>query len=378
MNLPVSQQEFVYGSNQYSFSFLASCYKYKDENIIISPFSLNSALSMTVNGAAGSTKQAMLKAMGFEDGSIEDLNNHYRDFSSALLNADTSVRLIMANSIWYRNIYTLNTQFSNVNEDYYNAYIKDLDFQSSLSPGIIDNWISEKTDNLIKDVIKEIKKEDVMFLINTLYYNAKWAEGYKFKESHAGNFHSDENNVIVTMMENREQYNCYFGDTFSAVTIPYGNQAFEFIAFMPTNGNTMNTLMGKLSDVTFYNTIMSSFSKELIGIRLPKFKFKYDLDLIDFLKERGMSIAFDKELASFPGIFNEENRLYISSAKQFNYIEVNENGTEAASATSIVVSATSAPNYKIIEFNRPFIFIIREKSSGIIIFAGYVNNPNAG
>jgi len=177
------------------------------------------------------------------------------------------------------------------------------------------------------------------------------------------------------MMNNDRKY-LYFSDkNVTAISIPYGNGSFEYVALLPAQNNTVSNLVDQLGNDNYFNNILARRDSAEIMLSMPKFKYSFDVDLKSTLSKMGMGIAMDSERADLSNLFNENLDSYISMIKQYNYIELNETGTEAASVTVIGVVETSIPVKVTVKFNKPFLYFIREKSTGIILFAGRIANP---
>jgi serpin B len=377
ITLSAAESEIAGKNNAFTFNFLSRVIKANEGNIMVSPYSLAACLSMTANGAAGDTRDSILTAIGFKDESIQNVNNYFYKITGAISGADPTTKLAIANSIWYRNTLTAKPSFINSNQTYYNALIKALDFNSASSPSIIDNWISDNTNGLIKDVIKYINPSELMFIINAVYFKATWAKDYDFTKQNTtvrDFVTSKKEYCSVNMMNKMRSYKSVISNEYSAVAIPYGNNSFEYIAILPATGISTEDLAVKLSDEGYFSNMINSFSYKNVLLGLPKFKYRFNTSLNTMLTGMGMGIALDSQKADYSEIF-ENTGAYLSDIFQYNYIELNEEGTEAASVTVAKFAATSGPAYEIIEFNRPFIYIIREKSSGVILFAGKVENP---
>ncbi|MCK9305311.1 MAG: serpin family protein [Bacteroidales bacterium] len=377
LNAP--EQELAVRGKSFTFSLLTSVIESEEEdvNISISPFSLNSALAMLMNGASGATKDSIGKAMGFDGFTASDVNNYFKKVREAVLKTDKSAKILIANSIWYRQEATPQTLFINLNKTFYNAEIKPLDFTDQESAGIINQWCSDNTNGLIDKVIETIKPEDFMYLINALYFKAPWQKGYEFdpENTASGNFNlAGGGSAGVSMMKNDFNVSYYSDQNLSMISIPYGNGAFAMHFFLPAQGKSCETIANSLIDEVYLNKIISESAERKVSAYIPRFKFKYDIGLNNILQSRGMSIAYDPLRADFTDSFKGVP-LVVTDVKQFNYINVDEEGTEAAAVTSITVGLTSMPQTTEFRLDRPFLYAIRENTSGVILFAGRVGNP---
>lgn len=349
------------------------------ENFMISPYSLNVALAMTWNGAKGETKAGIEKALGYDASYSTAINSYHKKMANALLKTDPSTKLAIANSIWYKQTATLKSNFQKVTKASYNAHIKGVDFTDSNTKNLMNNWCSDKTNGLIKDVIKEIPKEALIYLMNALYFKGIWAEDVKFKTSDTKQEDftlENDTKVKVAMMHQKSQMRYAEDASFQAVSLHYGNGAYSMVVLLPKAGKTVNSLSEELAQSGVFSQKMKQFANATVDLSLPKFKFKYDKKLNKTLKTLGMEKAFLRS-ADFTDAFETAN-FYVSKVNQFTYVDVNEKGTEAAAVTVVEGMATSVGTVREVTFkaDKPFAFFIKENSTGTILFMGKVGNPN--
>jgi serpin B len=380
INLSAGDETIANIGNSFTFDVLGRVIKESSGNIMISPYSLSACLSMTANGAAGATQDSMLNALGFTGKTISHVNSYFAKVTSSILKTDPSTKLSIANSIWFRNTISVKPEFIQTTTDSFKAIVKGIDFNASSSVNTINKWASDKTNGLITKVIEEITPDNIMFLLNAVYFKAIWAKGFEFDSKKSKEmlfYQTNKVNTTVNMMINEHSYNSIVNEKLSAVSIPYGNGAFEFMAFLPAESSSIEKMISDLKNESNFNSLTSQMESQNIILKIPKFKFKFDTRLNNILCSLGMGIAFDPFKADFSNAFNGLSDAHISYVKQFNYIEVNEKGTEAAAVTVTGIVATSIPVSPLsIVFNRPFVFIIREKATGIILFAGKIEDPN--
>lgn len=345
-----------------------------DDNIIFSPFSASLALAMTYNGANSTTKEAMEITLKKEGLSIEEINDIYKTLMNGLMSVDPKVVLDIANSIWYRNDYYVEQDFLNTNQKYYNAEVRALDFGDPLAKNIINEWVAEKTNDKIEEIIDFISPATVMYLINAIYFNGIWKYEFDEKNTSDKDFYTDAVGTIqVPTMETDGKFNYYENSIFSSVELFYGAGDYSMLILLPNPDKTTTDIIDNLT-VENWDAWLENYTEEEIMINLPKFKFDFEDSLNRPLTNMGMGIAFSPGEADFSKI-NPANNLFISMVKQKAYIDVNEKGTEAAAATVVEVSFTAIPENKLFKVNRPFIFAIKEKKTKAIIFIGIVNVP---
>jgi serpin B len=370
--------KLVQASNTFSFSLLGKCLDGTTENRMISPLSVSTALSMTLNGASGSTLTAIQKTLGLEGLTKDEINGISLDLTNALLKADPNVAMNIANSIWIRKDYPVLDPFIATNQKYYGAQVSKLDFnQAALTT--INKWVSDKTNGKIPTILSSIASNEIMFLINAIYFNGKWK--YQFETSKTVNesFTCTDKKVIqVPMMkiENSFAYSAQSG--YKALKLPYGSDKFQMVLLLPDAGTTPDKLAASLNSQKWADLNNALKNKTKIPVWMPKWKFSWDKTLNDILSSLGMEVAFTPNKADFSAI-NTDNNLYITKVIHKTFIDVSESGTEAAAVTSVGVGVTSMPVDPLTFYlTRPFLFFITEEGSGAILFAGKVENPLVG
>lgn len=379
LNLTKKSLELIESDNEFGLDFFRKVITNDtSDNIMVSPLSVALALGMTYNGAADSTKEAMketLKLAGFTD---EEINNSYQSIVDQLLKLDPKIILSIANSIWCRQGFTVLPEFIELNQHYYDAEVSELDFNLPEAKDIINEWVDEKTNGLITEIIDYIPIEAVMYLINAIYFKGLWK--YEFDPEATGEqsfYLKDGNTKMVDMMEMENDLLHMSNNLFSAVKLPYGDGAFNMTILLPRPQYTPDDIVEELTNEN-WNTWMGSFGEEHVVVKLPKFKFEFFRLLNQDLTDMGMGIAFEPFNADFSGI-NPLVQLYISRVLHKTFIDVSEEGTEAAAVTAVEISFTSAdpdsPTATFFVVDRPFLFTIQENSSGTILFMGRVNRP---
>jgi serine protease inhibitor len=348
----------------------------KYENIMVSPLSVSLALAMTYNGARGETKTAMentLKVYGLEPG---DINASYRDLVRALKSLDPQVLMEIANAIYYRHDFKVESDFVSVNRNYYDAQVTALDFgNQQLALKTINDWVSDKTHEKIDQIINEITPDHVMFLLNAIYFKGVWKTRFKESETTKQPFNLENGTAIQTdMMQLTDTVSYVANDLFSAIRLPYGKGNYNMYIFLPDQGKTLEDLTGELNTQN-WKTWMEAFGPaQKTDIKIPRFKYKYEIELNDVLTTMGMGVAFTG-MADFTGI-NRDGGLNIDYVKHKTFIEVNEEGTEAAAVTVVAIERTSAgPEKPKFIANRPFMYAITEEKTGAILFMGTLKDP---
>lgn len=366
--LSAELQKRVAQDNEFALDMLRNTIKGVDDgNVFISPLSISVALGMARNGADGSTRTEMETALRMSGLSAEEINEYYRIMLDSLPTADYNTTLKIANSIWYRNGFQVKQPFLDINATFFNSEIRSLDFSKSGAVDSINDWCALKTNNLIKNVITEIPELAMMYLINAVYFKGQWTYQFDKKRTFSTNFTDELGKMSEVNMMNRTDTFAYFRDTDAEyLDLPYGNGAFSMTVILPALGKTTGDVLDNLNTDRL-NTAIGQLKKQKVAVFIPRFKAECKYELSKSLQDMGMKKAFE-DIADFSRISDEV--LYISSIIHKTYVEVTEEGTEAAAVTVIEFETTSLPEYPIFSANRPFVFLIREKGTGIILFAG--------
>lgn len=344
-----------------------------NENLFISPLSISMALGMTMNGANGETKAAMENALSFNGLSSEAINQSYRDLIDLLTNLDSDVKFDIANSIWAREGIQFRDDFYNTNKTYFDAETRSMNFADPQTLAIINNWISDKTNGKIKDMLDSIPDDAIMYLINAIYFKGTWT--FEFDETKTQDeFFTDNTGqqLACKMMKQKSKYGYFENDLFQAIDLPYGNTKFSMTILLPKSGKTTGDIVAQMSN-TEWQSWLNSFSQDSVNLSLPKFKVEYKKELSEILKSLGMGIAFSDQ-ADFTNML-ETGGIQISRVIHQTFIEVDEAGTEAAAATVVEMRFTSAGPEDIERFmviNHPFIFVIRDHHSNTNLFMGRI------
>ena len=371
--LTSAEQQISEADNRFGLKlFRALSEDERDANLFISPLSVSMALGMTLNGADGETYAAMQKTLELAGLSEEEINTSYQGLIELLTNLDRKVVFEIANSVWYRQGFAVEPPFVDASETYFDAAIREMDFNSPAAVQAINGWVEEETHGKIDQIINEIDPGIVMFLINAIYFKGTWT--YEFDESDTRDdafTQHDGTDVQVPMMRQEADLPYFETEAFQAVDLPYGDSLFSMTVLLPREGHDVDDLAAELEPEQ-WNEWMGRFATREVDLRLPRFKLEYEKELNDVLTTLGMGVAFARGLADFTRI-NRDGGLNIDYVKHKTFVEVNEEGTEAAAVTVVAIELTSAPVTPAMHVNRPFVFAIRERHSGTILFIGKVN-----
>ena len=343
------------------------------DNLCISPLSISAALTMAYNGADGSTKADMKQTLGFTPQTDAEINESFRTLFSLLRGIDPAVTFTSANSIWHGQQYQLATTFAQQNQAAFDARVQAVDFGSAQTKDLINNWVSAATQGKISTILDETRPDDVMYLINALYFKGSWTSRFDPLQTRAGQFFPEGRPATTAqfMNLNKGKYYRYADAQQQVIDLPYGNRQFSMTLVVPQGQQTLADVTGRLTR-TQLSTWLAAADSTRLQLQLPKFKLEYEKELKEALTQLGMGVAFTGQANFRRMLASNSNGLVISKVKHKTYLDVNEEGTEAAAVTSVGIINTSMP--QIVQVNRPFVFLIREKSSNAILFIGQVTN----
>ncbi|MHC5756907.1 serpin family protein [Nostoc sp.] len=370
--------KIVESSNKFGFKLFSEVLKNDrgEKNIFISPSSVAIALAMTYNGASGSTQQAMAKTLELQGMNLPEINSSYAAALKQLLdNSDAKVQLKIANSLWANQDVTFAPDFLKKKQDFYQAKVSNLNFKDVAASSIINNWVKENTNGKINKIVETIEPNQVLFLINAIYFKGNWTNEFDKNQTAQYHFHitSGKRKQHLMMSQNGD-YRYYESEQFQAVSLPYDKDGkVSFYIFLPKQNSNLKEFYKNLN-VENWEKWMTQFNKQKGFIRLPRFKTDYEVTLNDALKSLGMEEAFSNK-ANFSGM---GKNFAISQVKHKTFVEVNEEGTEAAAATSVGIVATSlreeAEPFRMI-VDRPFFCVIRDNQTGNVLFMGSIIEP---
>lgn len=371
--LTEAEQHIVQADNSFGLSlFDAINASTPEENVFISPLSVSMALGMTLNGAAGDTREEMVSVLEKQNLTEEAINQSYQSLIRLLSGLDESVLLNIANSIWYRQGFDVEPDFLDKNRTFFEAEIEALDFTAPESVDIINNWVDDKTNGLIDSIIQEISSEAIMYLMNAIYFKGIWTYQFDPELTEEASFNNLSGSISsIPMMAQRSIFRYYKSDNAAFLDVPYGDSLYTMTVVLPDDPADINTLISDLND-GLISSIEPQLAHTEVDLFMPRFTLAYDTKMRDVLQLMGMEKAFLSSAADFSRIHPTTN-LYISEVLHKSFIEVNEEGTEAAAVTAVIIETTSiGPSTPVFNMNRPFIFLIREKSSGTYLFAGKI------
>lgn len=347
----------------------------KEQNIFISPLSVSTAFGMVLNGSNGNTYEEIKSTLGLEGLTLTEINNSYKGLNELLPGIDNTTTFTSANSIWYRNTFSVENNFINTNKNYFNAVVNAADFSDPGTPAIINNWVKESTNNKIDKIVERIDDHIVMYVINAIYFKGTWKYQFDKSKTIDDKFYAlGTDGVTVKMMTQENEFRFKQENNFKAIELPYGNESFRMLILMPGAETSLENVLQNFNKNKF-ESLTEGMQKLKTVLMLPKFKVEYEKNLNETLKAMGIKDAFIPGAADLTGI-NKNSDLYIDNVKHKTFVEIDEEGTEAAAVTSVEVGVTSIGENSIIKIDRPFIFFIYEKNTNTVLFIGKIVNPS--
>lgn len=366
------------GTTSFAFDFIHALQKTQpaEENLFVSPLSLHMALGMLLNGAEKETADEIQKALKMDAVALADLNAAYKTLINDLPVADSKVSLGLANSVWYRNDFSVENDFQSVLKNSFESEVTGLPFDNAAKDRI-NKWASDNTNGKIKQVIDQIKPDHVMFLLNALYFKGDWKTRFDAKKTKDAAFKLESGqSKNVRMMYAEADFEVGAGLNYNAVRLPYANGQFNMTLIIPKGQNTVDEVLKGITGEG-WTKLNNGMAKQGITVGLPKFTLDYSAQLKETLQGMGIKRAFEEDNAQL-GKINKLKQLYVDFVKQDAYLGVDEQGTEAAAVTTIGIGLTSAgPEPARYICDRPFGLIIRENTSNTILFMGRIKNPES-
>jgi len=375
----------VDGNNAFAFD-LYQVLKQAGGNLFYSPYSISEALAMTYAGARGETEKDMAEALNFTLSQDRlhpafnslDLQLKQRGKGAEGKNG-TGFKLDVANAIWGQKDYQFLAQYLDVLAQNYGAGLRIADFinQTEQSRVTINQWVSDQTQGKIKNLIPPggINGMTRLVLTNAVYFNAAWQYPFNKEATSDGPFYLlDGSSVTAPMMKQTESFGYAEGANYEAVELPYSGEELSMVILLPKAGE-FETFENSL-DAELVKTIIGQLKMNEVSLTMPRFEYESSFGLKQALSTLGMGVAFTPD-ADFSGMDGDHD-LLIQDVLHKAFVSVDEAGTEAAAATAVIVGTTAAPAQPTqVTINRPFLFFIRDISTGSIVFVGRVLNPAA-
>jgi serpin B len=314
----------------------------------------------------------MRDALGFSGTSLADANTSYRSLIELLRGLDARVDFRIANSIWYEQSFPVEPAFLQTTSQYFDAAVEPSDFADPSTVDVINDWVSTSTAGKIDRIIDDIPTDMVMYLINAIYFKGDWTTSFDPEDTRQASFAGLGGNSIVALMEKTDSVAYADINGTRIVELPYGGGAFAMSVVLPPDGTGINEFVSNIS-AQQWNGLHEALVRQPVMIWLPKFTLEREYELTDALQTLGMRLAFGGGDFT-PMSASQGLELAISEVKHKTFVDVNEEGTEAAAVTSVGIIRVCAcgPEYPIFRADRPFVFVIRERQSGTILFVGKI------
>jgi len=375
-SLTTQEQQLIHADSRFAIKLLkAANVDTRDtlDNLFVSPLSVAMALGMTYNGAVGTPADSMRATLELEGMTVGEVNEANQSLIALLRGLDPHVQFHLANSIWYRSEYTVEQPFRDANRTYFDAPVEALDFDSPTAAQTINSWVNQQTQGKIDEIVSPpIPRNALMYLINAIYFKGDWTRQFDKALTVPQPFHlQDGSTVSVPTMTYGAEVPIQRATTplATVIDLPYGGAAFSMTIVLPRNGVTVDSVLASLT-LDDWNASIAALDTSITELYLPKLKLENNLTLNPTLETLGMGIAFSPSLADFTRIFRTGG--YITDVKHKTYVDVNEEGTTAAAVTAVVIGRSSTVALRV---DRPFLFALREKLSGTIVFMGIIRHP---
>lgn len=392
--LTQEQRQFANDNNGFTLRFLKTVNEtdVSGKSFIYSPLSITYVLGMVNDAATGHTERELEQTLGFHEGGIQAVNDYCKNLIDNLPKVDKKVTLNIANAIFVNKHYRLKEQFQKDMQDYYDAQAETLDFSSPETLGHINGWCDDKTNGMIPTILDGVDPDMASYLLNAIYFKADWASKFDPKNTKTESFNAEKGSIDLPMMHQNVLINYKENDTYTAIMMPYGDDYWNMTVMLPKEGKTTDDVINYLAGTVYYKTEGDPESGYYVpyevDLKLPRFETLSDTEdlarkdtdvpqesgLITLLKKMGIQLAFDSFCEEICNMC--ELPVYISMMRQKAKIKVNEEGSEAAAVTVAGAREESLgsdvrPNPKAtFHANRPFVYVIREASSGVILFIG--------
>ncbi|MDM8099010.1 serpin family protein [Oceanobacillus oncorhynchi] len=371
-----SKETVQAGLNQLGFEALSGLDKNEDGNVFISPISIWTALNMTYHGADGKTKAEMEEVLGLENIDSDALLSADHDLLMEQAADNQEVELYLANAVWFREDMEINAAYQEALETYYQAKIDPL-----TTADAINDWVAEQTNDRIDHMADDISPDLILFLLNAVYFQGDWTYPFDETLTEEQEFSLEDGSTIETPMMTLYKKDLHYweDENVQVVSLPYEEEeTIQMQIFLPSEDTSFSNFREDFS-LEKWQESMDALEQQIGTVLLPSFTLEYESELNDFFIHLGMEQAFDPNQADLSNMFEgtDASDAYISRIFHKTFIDVDEEGTEAAGATSVEVEETSAvlEDTFTMNINRPFLFTITNTEEDIILFMGSIEQP---
>lgn len=385
MRLTEQQKVFANDNNGFTLNFMKTVNNTdrSGKSFIYSPLSITYVLAMVNDAATGATEKEIEQTLGFHEGGIQAVNEYCKNLIDNLPKVDQKVQLNIANAIFLNQDHILKEEFRQDMHDYYDATAEALDFSSKKAVGVINGWCDKKTNGMIPSILEKVDPNMVSYLLNAIYFKADWTKKFNKKNTKTEFFACEGGGKKLPMMQQKVLIRYVKNNTYAAIDIPYGNELWSMTVLLPEEGKTTDDVINLLAETGWAGDYsqhpMRGAQTYEVDLKLPRFETSSDTDNLDgslmgLLKKMGITLVFEGTNTEIPNMCDQP--AHINMIRQKAKIKVNEDGSEAAAVTaSGLLGGSAAGSQRTIpkaDFHatRPFVYIINEHSSGIILFVG--------
>lgn len=376
IELTAIEQAIVNDQKDFATKLFASLYKEdngQSDNLLISPFSVYCALGMLANGAEGETKAELLQALGQDMYEADELDAFAQKMVKGLKTADPAVIFKTANSIWNDKHVVLKDEFIRLNKEQYEAQAFAIDFSVPSAVSQINDWCNEHTDGKIPEIIKEVPRDAIAYLLNAVYFKARWEKEFSKEETVNAPFYLENGQTIEVPFMNREIISSYSkNELFSSIALDYSTGTYSMRLILPEENVSLEQVVETISQPGYLSESLEWNPSE-VKVSIPRFEIKADYELINTLRLLGIETAFNSVTAEFGALTDQD--FFVSKVKHSTCLKVDEEGSEGAAVT--LIGGATSPMYEkaVFEADKPFLFMISENETGAILFAGKVGKP---
>ena len=364
----------TFGANGFSVDIFKTIVNNEEneKNVILSPLSIKSAFLMAANGANGETRNQILSVLGAENNDMDAINAGYHSLFQLLDYQGDTTRLGIVNAVfWDNQRIQMKPDFLTKVADNYEAEQYQYDFGLLSTKDDINGWVDEKTEGRIKEILDQISGDDVMFLMNALYFKADWKSGFSEDLTSNKDFTKSDGTVVsVPFMNNDWVYDAYANDEYQALDLKFKNDDFSMTFLMP-NQKSINEFINDLTLAKLDDLYASKLESQRVILSLPKFEISYKVTLNQYLIDMGMTLPFGN--ADFSNLGTAGGPLAIGQALHKTFLKIDEKGAEGAAVTSIGITTTSVPPPMV--FNRPFVVILKNHKTNSYVFMAKIAEP---
>lgn len=373
----LGEERLAAGYNDLGFDVLRMLMaRHPEDNVVLSGASLAAALAMVYDGADGATRDEIGRVLRVDSLDADTFRRAHRRWLEAMQADAPGTELAMANALWARLGFPFEEAFLQRMETEHYARAAQVDFDDPAAVGAINGWVAEETRQRIPTIVDQLNPDDVMLLVNAVYFLGEWTTPFSETGTSLRPFRlPDGSTAMVPTMVRRGMMDYAAGDGYEALRLPYGDdERFAMYIVLPRDEKAAAVLYDELN-ASVWAAGLDRLQPTDIELQLPRFTVEDRHGLRPVLEQLGMVRAFDPRQADFSPMTRARDDVHISSVVQKTFIQVNETGTEAAAVTAITVGVTSLPSHTIVRVDRPFLFAIQDDATGTILFVGRIARP---